>query len=68
MKVEIDLEKGKAEIKRPDPKAILEEIQNYSGFPVEDGQYTKIKVKDGSKYKLKFKDDTLHIKAPEVIL
>lgn len=67
--IQIDLEKGKAEIMGPDPETLLAEILEYGGFLVENGQHIKAKLKDDLKYKLKLKDDgTLDIKAPEVIL
>ncbi|MEE8490147.1 MAG: HYR domain-containing protein, partial [Acidimicrobiia bacterium] len=74
VKVKFDLKKGKVEIRGPNPKALLAQIEESGGLVVHSGQLVKVDLKQAKKGKqkkqeFKFeKGGKLKIKTPSAIL
>ncbi|MFX1507559.1 MAG: hypothetical protein ACFFDC_15855 [Promethearchaeota archaeon] len=66
--LKIDYAAKKLEIKDLDPESRLNEIQQYSGIIMENGQRIKVKLKDVEKFMCKDEKGTLKFEAPEIIL
>ena len=60
MRIKFDLEKGKVDIRGPDPEALLGQLEEFGGLLVDSGQLVELELDDDEedgKFEIKVKKD-----------
>lgn len=66
--IRIKMDGGRIEISAPDPQALLNQIQQNSGIPIQNGQLIEFKLTDAPRYNAEIKEEMWRIEAQTLVL